>query len=112
MHIDNVIFLILSKNAYTKFSEGPKKAGVQTLRSLFTCFLYGCGFDHRIQELYLLVGRAIQFFDMLIDHICVDTGNTFCQFTLTLYGFRIMDNYIDWSTFSCDTTHLPRYFSL
>lgn len=23
MHIDNVIFLILSKNAYTKFSEGP-----------------------------------------------------------------------------------------
>ena len=24
MHIDNVIFLILSKNAYTKFSEGPK----------------------------------------------------------------------------------------
>ena len=25
MHIDNVIFLILSKNAYTKFSEGPAK---------------------------------------------------------------------------------------
>ena len=25
MHIDNVIFLILSKNAYTKFSEGPNK---------------------------------------------------------------------------------------
>ena len=24
MHIDNVIFLILSKNAYTKFSAGPK----------------------------------------------------------------------------------------
>ena len=24
MHIDNVIFLILSKNAYTKFSEGPQ----------------------------------------------------------------------------------------
>ena len=24
MHIDNVIFLILSKNAYTKFSEGPR----------------------------------------------------------------------------------------
>ena len=23
MHIDNVIFLILSKNAYTKFSAGP-----------------------------------------------------------------------------------------
>lgn len=23
MHIDNVIFLILSKNAYTNFSEGP-----------------------------------------------------------------------------------------
>ena len=24
MHIENVIFLILSKNAYTKFSEGPE----------------------------------------------------------------------------------------
>ena len=24
-------------------------AGVQTLRSLFTCFLYRCGFDNRIQ---------------------------------------------------------------
>ena len=24
MHIDNVIFLIMSKNAYTKFSEGPR----------------------------------------------------------------------------------------
>ena len=24
MHINNVIFLILSKNAYTKFSAGPK----------------------------------------------------------------------------------------
>ena len=45
---------------------------------------------------------------MLIDHICVDTGNTLCQFTLTFYGFRIMYNYIDWSTLSCDTTHLPR----
>ena len=26
MHIDNVIFLILSKIAYTKFSEGPRHA--------------------------------------------------------------------------------------
>ena len=25
MHIDNVIFLILSKNAYTKFSAGPNE---------------------------------------------------------------------------------------
>lgn len=25
MHIDNVIFLILSKNAYTKYSDVPKK---------------------------------------------------------------------------------------
>ena len=25
MHIDNVIFLILSKNAYTKFSAGPTR---------------------------------------------------------------------------------------
>ena len=30
MHIDNVIFLILSKNAYTKFSEGPLDFGLET----------------------------------------------------------------------------------
>ena len=28
MHIDNVIFLILSKNAYTKFSEVPVETAV------------------------------------------------------------------------------------
>ena len=49
---------------------------------------------------------------MLIDQACVDTGNTLCQFTLSFFSFWIMDNYIDWSTLSCDTTHLPRYFSL
>ena len=49
---------------------------------------------------------------MLIDQACVDTGNTLCQFTLAFFSFWIMDNYIDWSTLSCDTTHLPRYFSL
>ena len=89
-----------------------RKSRCSNLQSLFTCFLCGCGFDNRIQQLHLLFWRAIQFFDVLIDHICVDTGNTLWQFTLTLYGFRIMDNYIDWSTFSYDTTHLPRYFSL
>lgn len=73
---------------------------------------HGCGFDNRIQQLYLLIGRTIQLFHMLIDQACVDTGNTLCQFTLTFYGFRVMDNYIDWSTLSCDITHLPRYFSL
>ena len=28
MHINNVIFLILSKNAYTKYSEEPIKLGI------------------------------------------------------------------------------------
>ena len=32
-----------------KSDQGIEKAGVQTLRSLFTCFLYRCGFDNRIQ---------------------------------------------------------------
>ena len=30
-------------------SQAVRSTGVQTLRSLFTCFLYGCGFDNRIQ---------------------------------------------------------------
>ena len=92
--------------------KGIEKSRCSNLQSLFTCFLYGCGFDNCIQQLYFLIGRTIQFFNMLIDQACVDTGNTFCQFTLTRYSFWIMDNYIDWSTLSCDTTHLPRYFNL
>ena len=32
-----------------KYDQGIEKAGVQTLRSLFPCFLYRCGFDNRIQ---------------------------------------------------------------
>ena len=36
MHIDNVIFLILSKIAYTKFSEGPM---VTTKLFLVTLFI-------------------------------------------------------------------------
>ena len=80
--------------------------------SLFPCFRYGCGFDNRIQELYFLRRRTIQFFNILIDHICVYTGNTLGQFTLSFFRFRVIDNHIDWSTLSCDTTHLPRYFSL
>ena len=30
-------------------SQAVRSTGVQTLRSLFTCFFYGCGFDNRIQ---------------------------------------------------------------
>lgn len=30
-------------------SQAVRSTGVQTLRSLFTCFLYGCGFDNCIQ---------------------------------------------------------------
>ena len=30
-------------------SQAIRSTGVQTLRSLFTCFFYGCGFDNRIQ---------------------------------------------------------------
>ena len=35
--------------AVRKSDQDIEKAGVQTLRSLFTCFFYGCGFDNRIQ---------------------------------------------------------------
>ena len=30
-------------------SQAVRSTVIQTLRSLFTCFLYGCGFDNRIQ---------------------------------------------------------------
>lgn len=74
---------------------------------LFACFLSGCGLYYRIQELYFLFRMTIQSFDILVDHICVDTGNSLCQFTFAFFGFWIMDNHIDWSTLSGDTTHLP-----
>ena len=38
MHIDNVIFLILSKNAYTKFSAGPIISSFLALDLLARCF--------------------------------------------------------------------------
>lgn len=74
---------------------------------LFAYFLSGCGLYYRIQELYFLFRMTIQSFDILVDHICVDTGNSLCQFTFAFFGFWIMDNHIDWSTLSGDTTHLP-----
>ena len=43
---------------------------------MLTCFLF-CGCDDSIQQFHLLIGWTIQFFDILIDHICVDTGNSF-----------------------------------
>lgn len=57
-------------------NESIRKAGVQSLAGLLTCFLF-CGCDDSIQQFHLLIGWTIQFFDILIDHICVDTGNSF-----------------------------------
>lgn len=78
---------------------------------MITCFLFA-GCDNRIQQCHLLFRWTIQFLNVAIGHICVDTGNSLCQLTLSFFCFRIMDNYIDWSTLSCDTTHLPDTFSL
>lgn len=76
--------------------------------SLFTGSLSGCILDDCIQQLYLLFGRTVQFFDGLIDQACVDIGDPLCQLTLSCFRFRVMDNQMDWSTCSADTTHLPR----
>lgn len=39
--------------------------------------------------------------------IGMDTGNAFRQFLLSGFCFWSMDNHMDWSAFSADTTHLP-----
>ncbi|MDO5135340.1 MAG: sigma-70 family RNA polymerase sigma factor [Eubacteriales bacterium] len=66
-----------------------------------------CGCDHPIQQLHLLIRRAVQLPDITIDHVSVDTGSPFCQFTSALLRFWIMDGHLDGNAFSCDTTHLP-----
>ena len=48
MHIENVIFLILSKNAYTKFSEGPIS---EILEENYFCF-FVCLLDREQFKLY------------------------------------------------------------
>lgn len=83
----------------------------RTLPFLFTCFLF-CRCDDCIQQFHFLSGWTIQFFNMTVNHVGVDTRNSPGQFTLAFFRFRIMDNHMDWSTFSADTTHLPWYFSL
>ena len=60
----------------------------------------------------LLLGRTIQILKTVVDNISVDTGNPVCKFTLTGFCFRIVNNYMDWSTFSGDTTHLPLHSKL
>lgn len=55
----------------------------------------------------LLLGRTIQILNTVVDNISVDTGSPVCKFTLTGFRFRRVNNYMDWSTFSGDTTHLP-----
>ena len=71
-----------------------------------------CGANDRIQEHPLLFCRTIQLSDMVLDHIPMDAGNTYCQFTPAFFGLRKMDYHMEWSVFSCDTTHLPGYFSV
>jgi hypothetical protein len=39
--------------------------------------------------------------------IRMDTSGTRRQVTPALFSFRIVDNHMDWSTRSGDTTHLP-----
>ena len=79
--------------------------------ALLTCFLFCC-INNWIQQLFLLFERAIKFADILIYHVCVGTGNASRQFALAFFRFRVMYNHMDWSTCSCDTTHLLRYFNL
>ncbi len=42
-----------------------------------------------------------------MDQIGMDTSNAFRQFQLSDFCFWGMDNHMDWSACSADTTHLP-----
>ena len=52
MHIDNVIFLILSKNAYTKFSEGPIKRVLWMIIFVFSVSILSRR-NYRMSSMYI-----------------------------------------------------------
>ena len=64
-----------------------------------------CCLDDRIQEFQLLVGGAVQLFDVLGDHIGVDFGGSFGQLLLSFGGFGVIHDQIDRRHFS-DNGHL------
>ena len=71
---------------------------------LFPAVIFCC-LDDRIQEFQLLVGGAVQLFDVLGDHIGVDFGGSFGQLLLSFDGFGIVHDQIDRRHFS-DNGHL------
>ena len=71
---------------------------------LFPAVIFCC-LDDRIQKLQLLVGGAVQLFDVLGDHIGVDFGGSLGQLFLSLGGFGVIHDQIDRRHFS-DNGHL------
>ena len=58
MHIDNVIFLILSKNAYTKFSAGPHRGTLlPSTGGMGTTIFYVLGSILAVGAIVLLVTK-------------------------------------------------------
>ena len=62
MHIDNVIFLILSKNAYTKFSAGPLRMMDWCAFSVFYSVNFSLGFPSFSHQLRTFLPNGIDGF--------------------------------------------------
>lgn len=64
------------------------------------------GRNDRIQQFNFLFGRTSQLLDAAADHVRMDAGGSLCQFPLSFFCFRIMDNNMD-RGISFDVAHLP-----
>ena len=76
---------------------------------MITCQVIFYVFDYSVEQGQFLLCGTVKLLKVLIDHICVDISNSSRQLALALLGFWIIDNYIDRSTLSADTTHLPSW---
>ena len=73
MHIDNVIFLILSKNAYTKFSAGPQSMSrvgrcidngpMEGFWGILKCEMYYLNYFDTYEELVSAVEQFIYYYN-------------------------------------------------
>ena len=79
MHIDNVIFLILSKIAYTKFSDGPKGG---TQMKMILRIITACSYHVVSRSSYLDIFRAYLLLLALVsagkwNYLCASCGCTY-----------------------------------
>ena len=79
---------------------------------LHTC-VFLSGLDHCVQQIQFLLWRTVQFLNVPVDQICVDTGHPPRQLRSALLGVGILDSHMNWSAGSDAATSLngPVYAS-